>query len=130
MRALRLFLGSRAHAAVMAVVALALQAGSSGYVPACPMKAPMMAASHACCQAKSCHSPVKAPLKACCFLGVLAPCADGVVSEARLTAPTSPAAVVAAAPVMPAWAALAVPVSGVAPPIPTASPPRTTVLLI
>jgi len=132
MRTLRRLLGSRANAVVMAVLALALQAGSSGYVQACPMKMKTaMSATHACCgAAQACHMPVKTARKACCFFGVMPACADGVVSEARLTAPTMTAAVVAWACATPDWAALAVPVSTAAPPIPTASPPRTTVLLI
>jgi hypothetical protein len=132
MRTLRFLLGSRANAAVMALLALALQAGSSGYVQACPMKASAMAANHACCQAsKACHGGQKGTRKACCFLGVMSPCADGAVSEARLTSPTTTVAAIAQTPVVnAAWARLAVPVSTAAPPIPTASPPHTSVLLI
>src|SRR5205814_8329206 len=132
MRTLRLLLGSRANAAVMALLALALQAGSSGYVQACPMKIGAMAANHACCHAsKACHGGQRATRKACCFLGVMSPCAAGAVSEARLTSPTTPVAAMAPTPaVNAAWATLAVPVSTAAPPIPAASPPRTSVLLI
>lgn len=119
----------------MAVLALALQAGSNGYVQACPMKMSAMSATHACCQtasAKACHMGAKtASRKACCFLGVMSPCADGTVSEARPTRPTMQVLAVAQAPaVLAAWATLAVPVSTAAPPIPTVSPPRTTILLI
>ena len=82
MRLLRRLLGSRAHVAAMAVLALALQAGSSGYVQACPMKMQTMTARHACCQAaKACHMPGRTQRKACCFFGVMSPCADGAVSE-------------------------------------------------
>jgi hypothetical protein len=125
MHTLRRLLGSRANAAAMAVLALALQAGSNGYVQACPMKMTAMSANHSCCHA--CHGATR---KACCFLGVLAPCADGAVSEARLTRPTTLMIAVASAPITSAWATLAVPISTAAPPIPTASPPRTTILLI
>jgi hypothetical protein len=133
MRTLRRVLGSRANAVAMAVLALALQAGSNGYVQACPMKlsaTSSMSATHSCCHA--CQHGTKAPTrKACCFLGVMSPCADGVVSEARVTRPTTQLVAVAAAPVVnAAWATLTVPVSTAAPPIPTVSPPRTTVLLI
>lgn len=132
MRTLRRLLGSRANAAVMALLALALQAGSSGYVQACPMKMSAMSATHACCRAaaaKACHGGMAR--KACCFLGVMPPCSDGAVSEARLTPPTAPVAVIAVTPVVnAAWAMPAVPVSTAAPPIPTVSPPQTSVLLI
>jgi hypothetical protein len=116
----------------MALLALALQAGSSGYVQACPMKASAMSATHACCHmAKACRGMQTMPRKACCFFGVLSPCADGAVSEARLTSQTTVAAAIAPTPaVNAAWATLAVPVSTAAPPIPTASPPHTSVLLI
>ena len=110
----------------MAVLALALQAGSNGYVQACPMKMSAMSATHSCCHA--CHGATR---KACCFLGVLAPCADGAVSEARVTRPSTQVVAVAAAPAaMTAWAALDVPIATDAPPIPTVSPPRTAILLI
>jgi len=115
----------------MAVLALALQASSSGYVQACPMKTQAMMAGHACCQAaKACHVPGRSQRKACCFFGVMSPCADGAVSEARLTAPTQTAAVVAAAPALPLWAALALPTSTSAPPILEAPPHRSSILLI
>src|SRR5689334_4045656 len=125
MRLLRRLLDSRRHVAAMAVLALALQASSSGYVPACTMKAQMMSAGHACCMAaaaKACHMPMQTQRKACCFFGVLSPCADGAVSEARLAAPTATAALIAAARVMPDWAALAVPAQTAAPPVLEAPP--------
>src|SRR5262249_58935651 len=103
-----------------------------GYVQACPMKMrTAMTATHACCQqAQACHMPSKAARKACCFFGVMPPCADGVVTEARLTAPTAPAAIVAEVTTAAAWATIAAPISTAAPPIPTVSPPHTSVLLI
>src|SRR5262245_4909330 len=132
----------RRQASWLAVVALALQASTSGYVAACPMKADA-AAARACCRAQQADAPMpachakaaKASKKACCFLGVMSPCADGAVAEARLTPPTtSVAAAVATLPVAAAWAAPAVPVSTTAPPGCAAhsatGPPRLTPLLI
>jgi len=121
-------------------LAMVLQATSAGFVPACDMYAKLKVRSCPQCpvvaKAPSCHGTAaaqNAPLKACCFFGVMLPCADGAVGEARLTAPAPAAAPVAIAIATPAWESPAITISVAVPPgiaeLAT-GPPRTTVLLI
>ena len=119
---------------------MVLQATSAGFVPACDMYAKFKARSCPQCdevaKAPSCHGTAAAqnvPRKACCFFGVMLPCADGAVGEARLTAPAPTAAPVAIAVTTPEWAVPTISTSVAVPPgigeLAT-GPPRTTVLLI
>src|SRR2546426_10982420 len=121
-------------------LALVLQATSAGFVPAGDMAARAKFGGCPRCQAEvampSCHAKAPAQTasrKACCFFGIMPPCADGAVAKARLTSPTTPAAPIALVSVTADWATPDVPVSTAAPPgiaKLTTGPPRTTVLLI
>lgn len=121
-------------------LALVLQATSAGYVPACDMMA-KAAKVHGCL---GCHQIAKAPAchgnaatqssarKACCFFGVLTPCADRALHAVQVPAPT-PTAVVDLATASPTWDSPLMTASVAMPPgiadLAT-GPPRTTVLLI
>lgn len=119
---------------------MVLQATSAGFVPACDMYAKAKVKSCPQCpvvnQTPSCHGTASAqdvPLKACCFFGVLTPCADRAVGEARLISPAPTAAPVAIAVTTPDWAVPTISISVAMPPgigdLAT-GPPRTSVLLL
>lgn len=120
---------------------MVLQASSAGYVPACDMMA-KAAMAHGCpgchqiAKAPACHGTAATqnlPRKACCFLGVLTPCADGALRAVQVPAPAQNAAVVDLAVASPDWASPTSSISVAMPPgiadLAT-GPPRTTVLLI
>ena len=124
-------------------LALLLQATSPGYVPACDMMA-KAAKAHGCpgchqiAKVPSCHAGAVAaaknlPRKACCFLGVLMPCADGALRAVQVSAPAANATLLALAVAAPAWESPTATLSVVMPPgiadLAT-GPPRSTVLLI
>jgi len=118
-----------------------LQASSAGYVPACDMMAKATKAygcpgCHQITKAPSCHGSAASqnlPRKACCFFGVLTPCADGALRAVQVPAPAPNAAVVDLATASPDWAS---PTSSISIAMPpgiadlVTGPPRTTVLLI